>query len=207
MDRNCQTMDSGAASKDAMKLNKFHIRSWSLFVVALPVAVTLAGCLGLLGPRTVEIPLQRLQASLDKKFPLTQRPLALIEIQLSNPKLVLQPNTNRISTKMDASVAPVFTSRVWRGTFTLSGLLQLDAARRAVMLAQPQIDQIALDGIDPAVSTQVARGAGILAAQILHDTPLYTFGPDDFRYGGTNFIPTKITTTASGLMVTFEPVK
>lgn len=190
-----------------MTTNKFRRTRTPALVVSLITATLLCGCLGMFGPRSVEIPLQRLQASLDKKFPLTQRPLALIEIELSHPKLVLQPDTNRMSATMDASVAPVFTSRVWRGTFTLSGLLQLDSARRAVMLAQPQIDQIALDGIDPAVSTQVARAAGILAAQILRDTPLYTFGPDDFRYGGTNFIPTKITTTARGLVVTFDPAK
>ena len=188
-----------------MMKNKFWMMRWSALAVALLATAMLGGCLGLLGPRSVEIPLQRLQAGLDKKFPLTQRPLALIDIQLSNPKLVLQPGTNRMSATMDASVAPVFTSRVWRGTFTLSGLLQLDSARRAVMLAQPQIDQIALDGLDPAVSAQVARGASILAAQIMRDTPLYTFGPEDFRYGGTNFIPTKIVTTASGLVVTFSP--
>jgi hypothetical protein len=200
-------VDSGATGEINMMQKKCRSTRWLSLAVALIAAAVLGGCLGLLGPRSVEIPLQRLQASLDKKFPLTQRPLALIDIQLSNPKLALQPNTNRMSATMDASVAPVFTSRIWRGTFTLSGLLQLDANRRAVMLAQPQIDQIALEGIDPALSAQVARGAGILAAQILRDTPLYTFGPDDFRYGGSNFVPTRITTTASGLVVTFDPAK
>lgn len=190
-----------------MRYSKLRITAWPALAATLLATVILCGCIGLFGPRSVEIPLQRLQASLDKKFPLTQRPLALIEIQLSNPKLALQADTNRMSATMDASVAPVFTSRVWRGTFTLLGLLQLDSARRAVMLAQPQIEQITLDGIDPAVSAQVARGAGILAAQIMRDTPLYTFGPEDFRYGGTNFIPTKLTTTASGLVVTFDPAK
>lgn len=190
-----------------MMIKTYSVARWSSLAATLVAAVVLSSCIGLFGPRTVEIPLQRLQASLDKKFPLMQRPLALIEIRLSNPTLTLQPDINRMSVTMDASVAPVFTNRVWRGTFTLSGLLQLDSARRAVMLAQPRIDQIALDGIDPVVSSQVARGAGILAEQLLRDTPLYTFGPEDFRYGGTNFQPTKITTTSSGLVVTFDPTK
>ena len=179
---------------------------WLNNVGLLLTLATLGGC-GLLGPRTVEIPLQRLQASLDRKFPITQRPLALIEIKLSNPRLTLQADSNRMSTIMDATVAPAFTSSVWRGNFTLSGILQLDPARRAVLLVDPKIDQITLDGIDPAFSAQVARGAGILAAQILRDTPLYTFGPEDFRYGGSNFLPTKIVTTSTGLVVTFTPTK
>lgn len=179
---------------------------WSQRLALLLVFIALGGC-GLLGPRNVEIPLQRLQASLDRKFPITQKPLALIEIRLSNPRLTLQAESNRMSTIMDATVAPVFTSSVWRGSFTLSGMLQLDPARRAVLLVDPKIDQITLDGIDPAFSAQVARGAGILAAQILRDTPLYTFGPEDFRYGGSNFVPTNIVTTSTGLVVTFTPTK
>lgn len=176
-------------------------------LLALVMLAAVAACTGLLGPRDVEIPLQRLQASLDRKFPLTQHPLNLIDIRLSNPRLALQPDTDRMTATLDASVAPAFTKRIWRGTFTLSGTLELDAARHAVLLAQPQIDNIALDGVDPVVAEQVARAAGVLAAQILRDSPLYTFGPDDFRYGGSRFMPTRIVTKASGLVVTFEPAR
>ena len=185
-----------------------HVQGNWLKKVALGLVVTLLGaCAGLLGPRTVEIPLQRLQASLERKFPMSQRPLQLIDIQLSNPRLALLADSNRMSAMMDATVAPRFTSRTWRGSVTLSGMLQLDPARRAVLLVQPKIDQMTLDGIDPAISAQVARAADILAAQILRDTPLYTFGPDDFHYGGSNFLPTKLVTTSSGLSVTFAPAK
>jgi hypothetical protein len=41
----------------------------------------------------------------------------------------------------------------------------------------------------------------------LKDMPLYTFAPEDFRYGGTNFVPSQITTKSSGLVVTFVPAR
>lgn len=176
-----------------------------LFCIAVLAGLT--ACAGLLGPREVEVPLQRLQASLDRKFPLTQHPLNLIDIRLSNPRLALQTDTNRMAATMEASVAPAYTKRIWRGTFTLSGTLELDPARRAVLLAQPHIENIALDGVDPVVAEQIARAVGVLAAQILRDSPLYIFGPDDFRYGGSSFAPTRIVTKTSGLVVTFEPVR
>ena len=188
-------------------INNYVSMMWR-YLVAIPLAAALlGGCAGMLGPRSVEVPLQRLQASIERKFPFDQRALELIDIRLSNPRLTLQSDSNRVSATMDASVQPLFTSRVWRGSFTLSGLLQLDPARRAVMLAQPQIDQIAFDGLEPVLAAQVARGGGLLVAQVLRDMPLYTFGAEDFRYGGSHFLPTKITTNSRGIVVTFEPVK
>lgn len=174
-------------------------------LLAITLLLCLGACAGLFGPREVSVPLSRLQNGLERKFPMSQHPLDLIDIRLSNPKLALQPDTNRLSATMNASVAPAFTKRIWRGTFTLSGTLELDQTRRAVILAQPQIDNITLDGIDPLVADQVARAAGILAGQILRESPLYTFGPEDFRAGGTNFVPTRIVTNRDGLVVTFEP--
>ena len=154
---------------------------------AMAILTSLCACAGLLGPHDVNVPLQKLQAGLERKFPFSAHPLELIDIRLTDPRLALVPETNRMSATMNASVAPAFTQRVWRGTFTLSGTLELDAARHGVMLTQPRIDNIALDGVDPLVANQVARAAGVLAAQILRDSPLYTFGPDDFRYAGTRF--------------------
>ena len=188
--------------RNQLPLAKFLQRTVLLLVIA-----ALAGCAGIFGPRNVDIPLHRLQASLERKFPIKQRSLALIDIELTHPVLALQAASNRVTATMDATVAPVFTSRVWRGTFTLSGVLQLDSARQAVMLVQPQIDRVAIDGVDPAIATQVANAAGMLAGQIFRDTPLYTFKPEDFHFGGSNFLPTKLAVTSTGLVVTFTPTK
>ena len=177
------------------------------WLLATLIIATLCACAGLLGPRNVDIPVQRLQASLARKFPLNQRLVELVDIRLSDPKLTLLADTNRVQVAVDASVSPLFTSRVWRGSFTLSGRLQLDSARHAVLLAEPTIEQIAIDDIAPALSTQVARAADLLARQLLRDMPLYTFSEADFRYGGSQFLPTKIVTNATGLVVTFEPAK
>ena len=189
-----------------MRLKQLGGISGRWLFMALLVS-TLCACAGLFGPRSVDIPLQRLQASLARKFPFNQRLIELIDIRLSDPKLTLLADTSRVRVAVDASVAPRFTSRVWRGNFTLSGRLQLDSARHAVLLAEPTIEQIAIDDITPALSAQVARGADLLARELLRDMPLYTFSDDDFRYGGTQFLPTKIVTNATGLVVTFEPAK
>lgn len=179
------------------------------FVVPIIAATfaLLSACATLLGPRDVELPLYKLQDALNRQFPFNSRYLEIFNITVSNPRLALQPDTNRVITTMDASIAPPFLKQSWQGRFALSGMLALDPARRAVVLADPRMDNFALDGVDPAYTAQIAGIGGLLAEQILKNVPLYTFGPEDFRYAGVTFIPSKITTRSNALVVTFEPAK
>jgi hypothetical protein len=176
-------------------------------ILLAALAALLTSCAALLGPRDVELPLWQLQNSLSRKFPFNSRFLELFDIYLSNPRLALQPETNRVVITVDASVAPPFLRQSWKGSFTLSGMLALDPARRAAVLADPRMDNFVLDGLDPAYARQVTRIGALLAEQILKDMPLYTFGEQDFRYAGANFLPSKITARPGGLVVTFEPAR
>jgi hypothetical protein len=170
-------------------------------------ALMLGSCAGLLGPRDVELSMAQLQDAMNRKFPFNSRYLELFNIRVTNPRLALQPETNRIVTTMDASIAPPFIKQSWNGSFTLSGRLALDPSRNAVVLADPHMENFAFNGIDGAYTTQINRIGALLAEQLLKDMPLYTFSPNDFRYAGTNFIPSQITTKSTGLVVTFVPAR
>jgi len=170
-------------------------------------AVLLTSCAGWFGPREVELSVAQLQDALNRKFPFNSRILELFNVRLTNPRLTLQPETNRIVTNMDASIAPPFTGRSWDGSFTLSGRLALDPARRAVVLADPRMENFALSGFDSRYASQINRIGAVLAEQLLQDMPLYTFAPEDFRYSGTNLVPSQITTKSNGLVVTFVPAR
>jgi hypothetical protein len=176
-------------------------------ITTIAVMFLLSSCAALVGPREVELPASKLQEALNRKFPFNNRYLELFDINVSNPRLALQPDTNRIATSFDTVIAPPFIKKSWKGSLTLSGNLQLDATRNAIILADPHMDKFALDGVDTLYTDQLAKIGGLLAAQLLKDVPLYTFKPEDFRYAGINFIPTKINTKANSLVVTFEPAK
>lgn len=175
----------------------------------LPIVAVclLASCATLMGPREMEIPLARLQESLAGKFPFNNRFLELLDIYVTNPKVALQPDTNRIVTSMDTSIAPPFLSRSFKGNLAVSGNLKFDPSRNALVLGEPRVEQFVVDGLDPLYSNQIRKIGSLLAEQLLADAPLYTFKPEDLRYGGTNFTLSKITTKPNGLVVTFEPTK
>ena len=176
-------------------------------ILIVLAALSLSACASLLGPRDVEFPLAKLQASLNNKFPFNNRYLALFDVNVSKPKLALQPDTNRVVTTMDASIAPPFMQSAWQGSFTISSALQFDAARNAIVLVDPRMEKMEMAGIDPGYSRQIAKLGGLLAEEILNGATLYTVPPEQLRYAGVSFLPSKISARSDSLVVTFDPVK
>ncbi|HEY5801106.1 MAG TPA: DUF1439 domain-containing protein, partial [Burkholderiaceae bacterium] len=97
-------------------------------------ALLLASCASLLGPRQVEIPLEKLQQSLDRRFPINHRLLEVFAIELSAPRLALLPDEDRLMLSMQASITPPFLRQRYSGNMALSGRLVIDAPRNAVVL-------------------------------------------------------------------------
>ena len=173
----------------------------------LSVAALLAGCAALTGPREVVLPVEKLQETLVRKLPASSRYLELFDISVTNPRLQLSPENNRVVVSLDAAVAPVFSRQLLAGSFRMSGVLAIDAVRQAVVVQQPRMEELTIDGVDTAVTGQLARIGGLLASRILRDVPIYSFSPEQFRYAGVQFFPSRISTTPQALVVTFEPVK
>ncbi len=176
-------------------------------VLAALVCSMLAGCANLIGPRQVDVPLSKLQAGIDKRFPINNRIMALLDLQLTHPQLALVPESNRLSLTMDATLAPPLTDKSWSGSFQLSGMLAIDAGKNTIVLRDVVLDRVLIDGSDSKRQEQFAKVANVAASRLLKDVPLHTFNPEQLRYGGVQFTPTRITATGSGVQVTFEPVR
>jgi len=179
-------------------------RAFARVLVGVGLAGLLASCSSLIGPRQVELPLHKLQAGLDKRFPVNQRLLELFDVQLTRPQLAIQPEQDRVALAVDASVAPPF-ARAWTGKIAFSGRLYVDPGRAAVMMAEPRVDRLQLG--NPEAERQLTRVANGLIDTVARDMPVYTFEQKDLRYAGVQFVPTRIQTTRNGLMVTLEPAK
>jgi hypothetical protein len=175
--------------------------------IVLLACGVLASCASLVGPRQIDIPLSRLQAGVDRRFPVNNRALELFDIQLSRPQLTLLAGSDRVALTMDAYVAPPFIKQSWSGSLALSGRLYVDVARGAVFMTEPQVDKFVVDGVDEARQRQFGKVANVLMSKVIADVPVYSFRPEDLRYGGVQFVPTRITSTPDALVVMVEPVR
>lgn len=175
--------------------------------VAVLACGMLASCSTLIGPRDVNLSLAKMQQGLERRFPIDKRVLSVIDVRATNPQLSLQPERERVALSVDAAVTPPFIRQHWRGNLAISGRLQLDPQRNAVYLFDASVDRVSIEGMDESQQRQFAKVANLLADQLMHETPIYTFRPEELRYAGVQFVPTRLRTTASGLVVTFEPAK
>jgi hypothetical protein len=193
-------------------LNGVGLRfSWQvqrlLVLTSLLLLTLLSGCASLLPPQEIEIPLSRLQQSLQKKFPYTERYFSLLDVTLSNPVLSTQPAADRMLIALDAQVLPPLIKTPWQGELLVSGSLRIDPVRRVVLLTEPRLENIKLDAATGSYTSRVARLGKQLAEDLIGETVLYTFAPDAFVVAGKRFVPTGITTRKDSLVVSFEPAK
>ena len=185
-----------------------HARRRRILLASLAVsgAALLASCASLLGPREVDLPLSKLQSSLDRRFPMDNRMLELFDVRLTRPQLAVHEG-DRVSLTVDATVAQSFLRRPLAGSLAFSGRLYVDPARSGVFMAEPRIERFAIAGLDDAVQRQLARAANGLMDQLVLDIPVYTFRMDELRYAGVQYVPTRIATTPNGLRVSLEPAQ
>ena len=175
--------------------------------VAVTAGALLASCASLTGPRRVELSEAKLQAGLERRFPLRNRLLELFDVQLTRPQVAILPQSDRVALTMDMSVSPPFLRQSWTGTMTLSGHLYVDAARSGVFLADAHVDRFDIEGMDGARARDLGRAADVLMNQLVRDVAIYSFRTEDLRYAGVQFVPTRLDTIPGALVVTVEPAR
>lgn len=171
----------------------------------LALSGMLASCANLAGPRQVELPLHKLQAGLERRFPMDNRMLDMLNVRLSRPLLSIQPESERVGLALDASVSPPFINQTWHGSLAFSGRLYIDPGRAAVMMAEPRVERLDFGAGSGLAERQVANVANGMIGMLAREIPVYSFRLEDLRYAGVQFIPTHIQTTRRGLLVTLEP--
>jgi hypothetical protein len=186
--------------------DKIPFRARRTFIIAssLVAAATLSSCATILGPREVDLPLHKLQAGIDRRFPMDNRLLELFDLRLSRPQLAILPG-DRVALTVDASVAQSFLRNPLSGSLAFSGRLYVDQAKNGVYLAEPRLERFTIGGMDESVSRQLSRAANGLLDKAILDIPVYSFRMDELRYAGVQYVPTRIATTATGLRVSLEP--
>lgn len=144
---------------------------------------------------------QELQTAVERRFPATLAYGQLVSVRLSNPRLSLDAANNRVTTLMDARLTnTVIPAPPVNGKLALNSGIRYDATRRAVLLDNPTVEQVQVDGMPQYNESLNAIGA-VVAQQLLKDYPLYTFTPEQLRVGGKEVEPGAVTVAPDGIRV------
>ncbi|HSI29381.1 MAG TPA: DUF1439 domain-containing protein [Methylophilus sp.] len=172
---------------------------------ALLVVFLLSQCATMMGERTVRMSASQIQQKLNSKLAKPFTVMRVFHVQLSNALVKLDPASGRIHTTMDANIGSDLLSNSATGKASLSGLLKFDAARNAVILDQPAIDAIQLDGANSEWNGMLQQMAKEMGSKRLNQLVLYEVKPEELVYGGAHYQPTDLRITADEVQVTLKP--
>lgn len=144
---------------------------------------------------------QQVQDAVQRKFPYEHSVSQVFDVALSHPVVGLLPDANRVSVRLDAHLASPFLRQPVDGVFTLSSQLAWDEASRSVVLHEPSVDNVAVNGDAAAYTQQINAAAGVLATQLLTNYPVYTFKPEQLQFAGVSYEPGTITILTNGIRV------
>ncbi|MEJ8837903.1 DUF1439 domain-containing protein [Ramlibacter sp. AN1133] len=164
--------------------------------------VVLAGCAG--GPRTVEVSRQQLQSALERRFPHEERPAGLLAFRVGLPQLELLPQANRVRLDFPLEASDRIVRNTFRGELGVSFGLRYEPSDASVRATSVRVERFSLPDLPAALRAPLQGAGGAFAENLLEDTVLHTFRPEDLARA-RGWTPGAIRVTPGGLRVEFLP--
>jgi len=176
--------------------------------VATPTLGWLGGCAGLGVPRVWVFGEAELAAMLQRAFPLQRRLLELLDLQLTEPRLRLLPERNRLALALGLQLRERLGGHALRGRLAFDTALRWEPQDASLRLAQVCVQTLALDDDAPpvppaAAGRAVPAAARALAERMLEDLPIHRLSAERLaalRQWGLQ--PGAVTVTARGVELT-----
>jgi hypothetical protein len=161
----------------------------------------LAGCAT--GPRQVEVPRQRLQAALERRFPY-DIPAGLFTVKVSVPRLELLPQDNRVRLDIPIDATDRIVHRTTHGEVDVSFGLRFDAAGNSLRMQDVRVENVAVQGVPRDWREPLQAVGGLVAAHLLEDAVLHTFTAEDMARAH-GWRPGNIRVTPGGVAIELLP--
>lgn len=174
----------------------------------LALLSSLAGCAGILGPRTVVITKEELTTKIAKPFPVSNRIMDLLDVKAQAPRLQFHPKDNRVGTEFDLSATDNLFKKTYQGTIGVSFGLRFEPKDLTLRLTAVKVDQIGLAGLPATLQRYLTRLGAWIAEDKLQDYPVHQFKPEDLRTADRlGYEVGDIKVTDKGLEVHLNPKK
>lgn len=178
------------------------MRAVSTLVIAL--ALTLTAC-AMMGDRTVQVTETQIQDRLNKRLDVPISVLKVFDVNLSNAIVRFDQHSGRMHITLDTLFNSQLIKQSVTGELGVSAKLRFDAATQSVVLDEPAIETLDLDGLDGKQKAFINALAKTLGSELLNGLTLYTVKPEDLRIGTTQYKPKDLQVTDKGLQITLSP--
>lgn len=184
-----------------------------LIVLMTLVAALLSSCALLPpAPRTILISEARLAQLISSQFPFNSEMLEVLDVNVSAPRIALDPLNNRINTSFDLDVAGnglvgMLTKKAYHGGIDLSYGLRFEPRDGSVRLTDVHVHRVLIDGAPDTLRRPIEKLGAPLAQRLLKDYVVYRIRPEDLQAAqGWSYAPGAFRIEPEGLAITLEPV-
>ena len=179
---------------------------FKLLLITCLITVFLSGC-AMLGDRTVNISEAQLQRKLNERLSVPISLLKIFDVNLSKSTVKFDSKTGRMMTSLDTSLTSVLSNKVLVGKLDISGKLRFDASTNSIVLDDPKVESLNLDGLGSKYGEILNLIAQKLGGEMLNGLSMYTVKPQDLTVGSTQYSPKNMQITDQGLQITLSPVR
>ena len=182
-------------------MNKISVKKILIGLIALFIE----GCATMMGDRTVNVTGDQIAKKLNEKLALPISLLKVFDVNLSNSLVTFDKTTGRMTTIMDTKLTSQLLDKSLAGKLGISGKLRFDAATSTVVLDEPKIESLNLDGAGGKYNELFKALTKTVGGEMLNGLTLYTVKPEDLKFGGTSYSPKDMVVTDNGLQLTLTP--
>ncbi len=170
------------------------------------LALGLSGCASLLGPPTLRLSEDELDALLQQRLPLQRRVLELFDVSLPAGRLRLLPERERLALALDLQARERVLGGQWRGQMQLDAALRWQTQDHTVRLQQVRVQELRLDSSASPARGPAERLGAAVAGQLLEGLMVYQLPPDRVqRLQRQGLAPGALRITPRGLELDFVP--
>jgi len=183
----------------------FARRHWLVSAV-LGLALATTACSGPTVPRSVTLPLDKMQHKLDERFPRSLALGGLLDVNLQTPHLRLLPEQNRINATMALQATGGALRTAHNGSIDVDFAVRYEPSDHTVRAHGLQVHAVQLDGLPPQAAQWLQRLGPQLAQQALREVTLYQLQPRDVALADSlGLQPGRMTVTPQGLVIELAP--
>jgi len=165
----------------------------------------LAGCASILGNRTVNVTETEIQQMLNEKLAVPIALLKVFDVNLSNALVSFDQTTGRMHSTMDTRLSSALFDENMTGKLSISGKLRFDSATSTIVLDEPTIEQMNLNGASEKGNELLKALATVVGGELLNGLALYKVKPEDLSVAGTQYTPKEMIVTDRGLQIMLSP--
>ena len=183
-------------------MNSIPINAARRRLVGGAVLALLASCATV--PRSVEIPRERIEAALARRFPWRAPASELLTVQVGMPQVELLPDANRIRLDSAFDVTERITRASMHGDLALSFGLRFEPSDASLHLVDVEVERVDVRGVADDWRRPVEAIAAYVGEHLLEGFVLHRFTPEQMARAN-GWQPGEIRVTSRGISVAMRP--